>query len=135
MTHTGAAMFMLPLAIAALITTTVTFSSSAGTVTGSDAAYQEFGNIVGNNDAVTIDTPTGRFSNNPISAVITYATFAKDWLVYFAIAMTLDYPWFEGWAQPIRYIILAVCYLPVAFVLSLDLLNLFASFIGGAYSR
>lgn len=113
-------------ALSALITGAVTGTpanvSAAG---GSSQAFEDSVNSVFNGQEFEANVST---SSNPVSAATSFGTTAVDWVKFIFNSAALNSPIWEGWATPIRWMIL-VFQLPFLIMLLLEGAKILSGFI------
>ena len=119
--------FFALLWMAAAVLTGAVTQDDPSVAGGSSQSFEDF---VGNTyeaQETQIDRPvTG--GNTPISAALSYATAAVNWVTYLWNSASLSGPLWEGWAAPIRYTIL-VLQLPFLLLLLFEGAKILGGFI------
>lgn len=132
MTYKVSAMMFILWGMLAMITTVVELENSNADTGGSSASFQQLANAASNPDQVNIDQATIGGATNPISGTWDMAKQAAGWLGFMAGALMLQSPIWEGWTQPIRYLIMLIS-IPYMFHVTITLASAATNFLGGIF--
>ena len=134
-TFKASSIFFFMWAILAMVSAVIELQYDPSDIGGSSSAFESFVNRTANPEEVNITDPNvGYQSTNPVSTVVSYGKMAAGWLQFMAKAAMLDSPIFEGWTQPIRYILMALS-APFLMSITLSVASMFAGFVGGIFGR
>jgi hypothetical protein len=76
-------------------------------MSGGDSAAADFINQSLTAEQIAIDQPS-LGGSNPVSAALGFAGTSLSWVNFVVKAASLQAPWWEGWAQPIRALFVTV---------------------------
>ena len=118
-----------------LMLTMVTASANLSDDFATDSPdYVDFLNSAGNPKEVTIGTYTVGSGQAPVATDKSYPDTPVGWLLFLGRAAALDSVIWEGWAQPVRFIMLGFA-APVMLFFTLQLAQALSFFIGNLFGR
>jgi hypothetical protein len=125
------AVILVPYAFLVMVTAAVNLSNNFST---DSPDYVAFMNSAASPREVTIDTYTVGSSQAPVSTQKSYPDTPIGWLIFLGKAISLQSSIWEGWAQPIRFIMLVFA-APVMLFFTLQLAQAISFFIGNLFGR
>lgn len=119
--------FFLLWAGSAIVTGAVTLSSDPASASGSGSDFENFTNSVYNSEEIQVDRPVAT-GNNPVSSAISFGNAATGWASFLFKSAALYSPIWEGWATPIRYLIL-ILQIPMILLVAFEGAKVLSGFI------